>query len=103
MRARTALILCLSLSGQTLARGGERQDTFPFSGPDIIHRYAGETAPFDGVLLSDALAKQQAQRIVDAERERDAKFTFRTVLLAAGVALLIGTAVGISVDRLVRK
>lgn len=90
-----AALLALLLALPCAAQDAPLPEDFPATGPDIVHRRAGEPAPFDGVLLSDAMAKVQAQRILDAE----ARPSWVVVLVAAGVCLGGGIALGVVIAR----
>ena len=93
-----ALALCLALPSMA-------QDAKPLDAPVAVVK-AGELVPFDGLLLSDTQAIQQAQRVVGAEARAAALEAgvrnsppWWVVPVVALVALGAGVGIGIAATR----
>ena len=98
MRRALALALCLALSSMA-------QDVKPLDAPVAVVK-AGELVPFDGLLLSDAQAIQQAKRVASAEaKAASLEESLRNspgwwvLPVVAVVALGAGVGIGIAATR----
>ena len=98
MKRALALALCLALPSMA-------QDAKPSDAPVAVVK-AGAVVPFDGLLLSDAQAIQQAKRVAGAEAKSEALEAgvrnsppWWAIVVVGVVCLGAGVGIGIAATR----
>ncbi len=87
---KAALLACL------LALPGFAQDAgTPADAPIQVQLTAGQPAPFTGLLLTDAHAIDVANAVADGQ----SRVSLKVVVIAAGICLLGGAALGFAIAR----